>query len=171
MIIDTDNYELIKRFEGFKNAPYRCSAGKSTIGYGTTKYPLGTVYMKDRRISKEEAHLLLELHIEKHVKPAMKGLILNDFQREAVESFIFNVGSGAFKGSTLRKKLIKKDYYGASEEFLKWNKITVKGKKVTSKGLTKRRKAEKKLFDTPMMEIHTIPKKISFWDRIFNIKG
>ena len=40
--------QLLAADEGLRLMPYRCSAGKLTIGYGTT-FPL----------SEEEAHLLL----------------------------------------------------------------------------------------------------------------
>ncbi len=167
MIINTNDYAVIKKFEGFRSKVYTCSAGRKTIGYGTTAYPLTIVKYNDRPITKEEAHLLLVLHINKKVKPAMKGLVLNKFQREAVESFIFNVGVGAFKRSSLRKKLIRGDYKNAGASFLPWNKITKNGKKIVNSGLVKRRKAEKKLFETPTTkEIQVKPRKISFWERL-----
>ena len=34
MNISQKGIELIKKFEGFSNTPYRCPAGKMTIGYG-----------------------------------------------------------------------------------------------------------------------------------------
>jgi len=44
------------------------------------------------------------------------------------------------------KKLKLGDWGGAAEEFLVWTKITVKGKKVFSKGLHLRRKTEQMLY-------------------------
>ena len=38
------------------------------------------------------------------------------------------------------------DYIGASEEILKWDKVTIDKKKVKSNGLTIRREKEKELF-------------------------
>ena len=35
-------YDIIKEFEGFRSQAYKCSAGKWTIGYGSTLYEDGT---------------------------------------------------------------------------------------------------------------------------------
>ena len=61
----------------------------------------------------------------------------------ALCSFIFNVGSGNFQRSTMRMKLNRGDYYGASAEFPKWRKA---GGRIL-KGLVKRRIVERELFD------------------------
>jgi len=57
-------------------------------------------------------------------------------------SFSFNVGLGNFQSSTLRSKLNRGDYEGASNEFPKWRKA---GGKIL-KGLVKRRADERNLF-------------------------
>lgn len=67
---------------------------------------------------------------------------LNQDQFDALVSFIFNVGGGAFKNSTLLRKLNLGDYEGAENEFQRWNKA---GGRVLA-GLTKRRLAEEALF-------------------------
>lgn len=61
---------------------------------------------------------------------------------DAMASLAFNIGSGAFSRSTLLRKLNARDYQGAANEFLKWNKS--KGKVLS--GLTRRRTAERQLF-------------------------
>jgi lysozyme len=65
----------------------------------------------------------------------------NSNQIAALLSFIYNVGIGNYKISTLRKKINKGEYYEASLEFAKWNKANGK----VMNGLTKRRKAEANL--------------------------
>lgn len=60
-------------------------------------------------------------------------------------SFTFNVGTGAFRSSTLLKRLNAGDYQGAASEFGKWVKA---GGKVLP-GLVRRRKEEAALFLTP----------------------
>ena len=45
---------------------------------------------------------------------------------DACLSFIYNVGGGNFGSSTLVKKLNAKDYCGAADEFLRWNKAAGK---------------------------------------------
>jgi len=51
-------------------------------------------------------------------------------------------GEGAFKGSTLLKKLNATDYIGAADQFPQWNK----GGGKVMKGLVRRRAAERELF-------------------------
>jgi lysozyme len=61
-------------------------------------------------------------------------------------SLAWNIGLGAFAASTLLKHLKINDYGSAAEDFLSWNKETIKGKKVFNKGLHERRKREQALF-------------------------
>ena len=61
----------------------------------------------------------------------------------ALVSFTYNVGYGAFKNSTLLKYVNKKQFRKASKEFKKWNKC---GGKVLN-GLVKRRMLEKTEFE------------------------
>lgn len=135
--------DLIKQFEGCRLTAYKCPSGVYTIGYGHTK---GVT--KGQKISQERANSLLGQDIKEY-ENAVNRLIsapLNQNQFDALVSFCFNCGVGAFKTSTLRKKLNAKDYQGAANEFPRWNKG---GGKVL-KGLVKRRAAEQKLFNTPI---------------------
>lgn len=130
---------LIKFFEDFRSKAYLCPAKVWTIGYGHT----GGVKSTDT-ISKEDANSLLLKDLEKYEK-AVNTLVsvdLNQNQFDAITSFTFNLGEGALAKSTLLKKLNAKDYKGAAEEFLKWNKA---GGQVLA-GLVKRREKEKELF-------------------------
>lgn len=61
----------------------------------------------------------------------------------AVTSMAYNVGLGAFKASTLRRKCLARQWIGAGAEFHKWNKAG--GRPV--RGLTIRRALERKTFD------------------------
>ena len=72
------------------------------------------------------------------------------YKRQALASFIFNVGAGAFQTSTMLKKINDDDMRGAANEFLKWDKFRnpVTKKLETLTGLTKRRVAEKSLFES-----------------------
>lgn len=63
---------------------------------------------------------------------------LSQHQFDALVSLVFNIGEGAFAKSTLLRKLNAKDYEGAAQQFLVWNKQ--KGK--TLKGLVRRRAEE-----------------------------
>lgn len=137
--------DLIKEFESFRSAPYLCSAGVPTIGYGTTVYPNGIkVKLSDQKITQQLAETFLQHHvnaIEKDVLSLVK-VPLTQNQFDALVSFAYNVGLGAFQDSTLLKLLNAGDIDGASKQFERWNKA---GGKV-SNGLTRRRNAEKALF-------------------------
>lgn len=136
---------LIKQFESFCAAPYLCSAGVPTIGYGTTVYPNGIkVKLSDQKITQQLAETFLQHHvnaIEKDVLSLVK-VPLTQNQFDALVSFAYNVGLGAFQDSTLLKLLNAGDIDGASKQLERWNKA---GGKV-SNGLTRRRNAEKALF-------------------------
>ena len=67
---------------------------------------------------------------------------LTQGQFDALVSFSFNLGLGGLQRSTLRQKVLRGDFEGASEEFLKY---TIAGGKVL-KGLVNRRNDEKALF-------------------------
>lgn len=87
------------------------------------------------------------------IEAAVNGGItvaLTQNQFDALVSFTFNVGATAFRHSTLRKLINSKQFGLASDEFLKWDKMTINGKKITIDGLTNRRIAEKALFDGAM---------------------
>lgn len=139
---------LIKKWESFRPKPYYCSAGKLTIGYGTLMkdLPEGT-----KSITEPEAYRLLKDRVTRDWY-ALRPLIdvsLNVNQAAALLSLIYNIGITGFSTSTLRRKINKNDFEGASAEFPKWNKETVGGRKRASKGLTNRRMDERELFDTP----------------------
>lgn len=65
-------------------------------------------------------------------------------QRAAMISLAFNIGSTAFRESTLLRKFNAGDIAGAANEFLRW---VYSGDKTTpNKGLVNRRERERKLF-------------------------
>ena len=88
--------DLIKEFESFRAAPYLCSAGVPTIGYGTTVYPNGMkVKLSDQKITQQLAESFLQCHvnaIEKDVLNLVK-VPLKQNQFDALVSFAYNVGS------------------------------------------------------------------------------
>jgi len=136
--------DIIKKYEGFRAAAYVCPAGVVTIGYGTTKIN-GNPVSENMKITTAEANVLLDEDLfifEKHVNDLVK-VDLTQNQFDALVSFVYNVGPGAFKKSTLLKKLNLEDYEGAANEFPRWNKAN---KKVLP-GLTRRRATEKELFE------------------------
>jgi lysozyme len=63
---------------------------------------------------------------------------------DALVSFVFNVGAGAFEKSTLLRMLNDEDREGAAAQFDRWNKNDGK----VMAGLTRRRKDEREMFET-----------------------
>jgi lysozyme len=139
---------LTKEMEGLQLTPYRCPAGLPTIGYGHT---LG-VTMKDDPITPEEADRLLRHDLDEAAKVvnARVKVPLTQGQFDALCDWVFNIGGTRFQEAscTLLRKLNARDYMGASAEFYRWDKAVVEGKVVALPGLTRRRKAERALFDS-----------------------
>lgn len=139
--------ELIKRYEGFEEKPYLCPAGVPTIGYGATYYPNtnNKVKLNDKNITESYAELLLQDMLGHYERGVMRYVTskLSAYQFDALVSFTYNVGLGAFKSSTLLKRInanpCDKDII---YQFSRWNK----GGGRVLKGLTKRRESESNLY-------------------------
>ena len=67
---------------------------------------------------------------------------LEQFQVDALASFIYNVGVANFRNSTMLRLINAGDFDGAARQFPRWNKA---GGKVLN-GLTRRRNDEMMLF-------------------------
>lgn len=140
--------DLIKKFEGLSLQAYLCPAQVPTIGFGSTMYQDGRKVKIGDVLTLQEAEALLVWELQTKAK-AMPKLKLNQHQYDAVMSFVFNLGIGAFKGSTLYKKMnLNPSDPTIRAEFERWNKARVNGSLVELKGLTNRRKAEADLYFT-----------------------
>jgi lysozyme len=138
---------FIENLEGLKLKPYLDSGNVPTIGIGCIQYEDGRkVTMKDCEISKDRALELFikgtlpkfEIAVNAHVK-----VPLEQYEYDALVAFVYNIGPGGFKASTLLKMLNKKEpREEVAKQFLRWNKDN--GKEV--KGLTNRRTAEMNMF-------------------------
>lgn len=139
-MITSKSLDLVKHFEGCKLSAYKCPAGVWTIGYGHT----AGVKQGDT-CTQMQADLWLknELSAQERTINEFVTVKITQNQRDALASFIYNVGSGAFKNSTLARKLNNGDYAGAAAEFAKWTKAGGK----TLPGLISRRAAERALFE------------------------
>lgn len=139
---------FIGRFEGYKARPYICPAGKLTIGYGHVIQGAETFV----EINQAEALTMLQQDAQREAEPVGRALItplpLTTYQADALISLAFNCGGGAIRKSTLVRMLNAGLFLNAANEFLKWNKTGEK----TSRGLTRRRKAERQLFLTGQYE-------------------
>ncbi|HAH55321.1 MAG TPA: muraminidase [Flavobacterium sp.] len=134
---------LIKNFEGLRLKAYLCPAGVLTIGYGHT----GGV-KPNQFITKLGAELLLETDLlfpEKAVNELVK-IKLTQNQFDALVSFTFNVGTNAFKKSTLLK-IINTGTFKLKDVEIQLMRWVRDGQGRILQGLVNRRKKEFKLFE------------------------
>ncbi len=131
--------DFIARWEGFEATAYQCSAGVWTIGFGHT----GNVQPGDV-VDIEGALLLLEQDMTDAIECVDTSVDtdVSDYQVAALISLVFNIGCGAFRGSTILVLVNSNLFEAAVQQFKRWNKS--KGKVIN--GLTNRRLAEEKLF-------------------------
>lgn len=148
--VSKDCIELVKKFEGLHKVKddgmvhaYRCPAGKWTCGFGATRGVRSGVTW-----TKEYSEMRLIEDLEEHGKIVKKyvNVPLTQSQYDALTSFVFNLGGGAFRSSTLLKKLNKGMYDDCPEQIMRWNKAKVDGKLTPLRGLTRRRSAEAAIF-------------------------
>lgn len=134
--------DLIKSSEGFEDKAYLCPAGIPTIGYGSTMWSSGVKVKLGQTITLREAESLLYWEVSNKSK-ALGPVNCNQNQFDAIISLIYNIGIGAFRDSTLRRKMrLNPNDPTIRDEFMRWNKS--KGKVID--GLTTRRKAEADLY-------------------------
>lgn len=122
--------------EGYSDKAYTPVPGDvQTIGFGTTEgvKPGDTITP-----TKALARALTDIgKFEGAIKKCVK-VPLHQHEYDAYLSIAYNIGSGAFCGSTLVRKLNAGDYAGACTEILKWDRF--QGKPL--RGLTLRRQDE-----------------------------
>ncbi|WP_173087743.1 lysozyme [Devosia sp. 1635] len=141
----------IKASEGLRLNAYPDPGSRNgdpwTIGYGST-----AGVRKGDTITEAESERRLVIDLT-HAENAVARLVkvpLNDNQFGALASFVFNIGSEAFKNSTLLRKLNAGDYAAVPSELARWNK----NDGAVMAGLTKRRAAEAALWRAP---VSTVP--------------
>ncbi|MDO4826413.1 MAG: lysozyme [Bacteroidia bacterium] len=132
-------YSLIRQSEGLRLTAYRCPAGVWTVGYGHTA---GVVPGMGISLEQAEAFLRQDIETAEGIVNA-EHLNLRQCQFDALVSFVFNIGGGNFRKSTLLMKVkVNPDDNSIMDEFLRW--VYAKGKVLP--GLQKRRLAEMKLY-------------------------
>lgn len=131
--------DLIKSFEGLRLNAYDDGTGVLTIGYGSTN----GVQWGDA-ITEDEADRLLKEDLdrfERCVETAVEAPLTQN-QFDALVSLAFNIGCGAFRRSTLLRRLNRGGYLAAANQFPRWSRA---GGRVLQ-GLVRRRAAERALF-------------------------
>lgn len=139
---------FIVPFEGNSNKVYVDPVGHNAVcvGHDSTG-PDGKPLKLGENYTDEVCSYLLGQDVAAAQK-AVTGLVrvpLSEGETIAYSDFVFNLGRGAFAGSTLLRKLNAGDHTGACKELPRWNKGTVNGKSVVLPGLVTRRAAELKV--------------------------
>lgn len=111
---NVNSIELLKRHEGFRKHPYRCTAGKVSVGFGRN--------LDDVGISEEEATYLLErdvLWAVAHLQREPYWVELNEQRQAVLINMVFNLGwTGFSKFRRMLAYIRVADYSGAAEEML-----------------------------------------------------
>ena len=134
-------------FEGWRAAPYQDPGGVWTYAWGSTRdlngdpvtesTPPATLAEGDTLMARDLAASAREIAADVHVALTSEETI-------ALEDFIYNVGAGNFRSSTLLRKLNAGSYLLAAREFDRWDHA---GGRVLA-GLLRRREAERVEFLT-----------------------
>lgn len=110
--------ELIKKHEGLRLKPYKCTAGKLSIGYGRN--------IEDNGISAYEADVLLNDDIQNCYAQCIKFPFwnkLNEVRQAVLLDMCYNLGFARLNGfKKMLKALGRLDYKTAAKEMLdsKW---------------------------------------------------
>lgn len=107
------------------------------------------------RLTEDQQQALMTLA----VAPAQRAVAnavtvpLNQNQYDALTSLAYNIGAGAFRTSTLLRRLNAGDHRGAAEQFGAW----VRSGGADSPGLIARRASERRLFEFPVGTEGAVP--------------
>ena len=136
--------EIIMRWEGCKLSAYPdpgTGGDPWTIGYGATGPGIGpgvqwTLEQAQDRLDRDVSRFMdgVKERLERYATPG---------QLAAMTSLAYNIGLGAFGGSTLLRKFNAGDTAGAAAEFARW--VYAAGRRM--RGLERRRADERALFD------------------------
>jgi lysozyme len=132
--------DLVKASEGCRLTAYRDSVGILTIGYGST----GGI-KPGQTITQAEAEAMLVDDLDAAAEAVHKlvTVLLTQGQFDALCDFVFNLGEGRLRDSTLLRLLNQGKYGEAAAQFRFW--VMAGGHPLP--GLVKRRAAERALFE------------------------
>lgn len=168
--ISTNGVRFIAEFEGFFPTPYNDPAGHATVGYGELLH-YGPVTPADRhavwlrnqkapgRLTEAEARELLRRRLDGRYEPPVRALFkkggplhgkFTQGRYDALVSFAYNLGEGAVRpGSSagfesIGRAISRADIQAIGDLMLLYDKAG--GRALP--GLTRRRHAERRLFQT-----------------------
>lgn len=119
MKISQQGIDLLTQREGKRSVVYLCSQGYPTVGVGHMDPALkvGEIWTNTQI---EDA---LRADLERFERAVNDSVTvgLEQFQFDALVSFAFNVGVGAFKTSTLVRKINLQQFEAAAAQFDRWH--------------------------------------------------
>lgn len=147
--------DLIKRWEGCRLKSYQDSVGVWTIGYGLTTAAGIVPVTAGMTITQRQADAYLEQALVKYETAVERALKRKPTQAQfdAMVSLCYNIGPGAFAGSSVVRRFNEGNIAGAADAFLMWTKAG--GREL--QGLVNRRKDERKLFLTASTIASDVP--------------
>lgn len=141
--------DLIKSSETLRLRAYESPDGDATIGWGHTRTAKRGMW-----INEQLAGQLLSADVRRAEQAVMRlvRVALTRAQFDALVSFVFNVGAGNFRRSTLLRRVNDGHFHAVPNELMKWTKVRVDGNPVQLRGLVLRRAAEARLFDAQLSD-------------------
>ena len=122
--LSDEGRDVLADREGMRLTAYKDSRGVWTIGLGHTSAAGAPTVKPGLTITEDEAWEIFRRDVQTF-RTQLRGAIkvpVEQHQFDALASFIYNIGAGGFKGSTVLKRLNAGDYAGAGEAMLMWNK-------------------------------------------------
>ncbi len=144
--ISAEGRDAIKRFEACRLESYRDAAGVWTIGYGSTRGIHAGMTITQAEAERRFAD---DLTPAEATVAHLVTVPLSDDQFAALVSFVFNVGAGTLRTSTLLRRLNTGDYASVPAELARFR--FAHGKPL--KGLAIRRAAEAALWTSHLRPI------------------
>jgi lysozyme len=144
MRTSAEGLELIKSFEGFRARAAQTPSGVWLIGYGHTATARAGL-----EISPHDAALILRHHDLPDIEQLIAERVLTPLSQnefDALVSFIFNIGPGAFLASSVLDALNAGDRAAAADAMWAWRLANVSGELRVVDALARRRAAEIALF-------------------------
>jgi len=136
--------------EGIEHYPYKDVVGVTTVCYGHT----GKDIVWGRYYSTSDCDALLKadlVKVSKQVDPLLK-VTTTEPQKAAIYSFVYNVGIGAFRDSTMLRYINQGDMPAACDQLKRW--VYAGGKKWN--GLISRRDVEKQVCEWQVQPVKSL---------------
>ena len=146
--INSAGIAIIKKWESWRSKAYIDDVGVWTIGWGHTSAAGAPRVRSGLTISRAEGERILRNDLGQYEEGVLKGIGYDtpctDNQFAAMVSLCYNIGAGAFRGSSVARHMRNGSPGVAASKFGLWKKG---GGKVL-RGLVRRRADEARLFRT-----------------------